>query len=428
MICPNCKNEITTVGSFCPHCGFRLSQQVVFVGEPPKKKHTGLLIGIIAGAAVLLCIALFIVLLSKQKKDAPVVVDTPSATQTQTVEKDSKIKLPDLIGKKEADPAAEYAAALDLLERKEYAQAQEALAKLEDYEDAKELAAYAGARLLLAQEKYEEAKAAFDALGDVRDAKQLSDQCKNELTYQEAVAKKAAGDYEAAAKLFSKIPGVKDADQLAADCWAQVANDKITAALDKQDWAGALALLEGKDGKNYPNYASVVQNCRNHVDYAQARKAMDAKRFYTAYKLFSALGDYEDARQQASLCQRPMPNSKELYRNKNFDKEAIRLNITNSLTSGANLYVRIYDSTGNVLVSTTFVQHGKAVALYLPDETFRFNLSCSRDSWYGEEEAFGADGTYATLGYVSLNKLGRGYYYIILKDLLEYKTISWEDF
>ena len=436
MICPNCKNEVTTTGAFCPYCGFRLSnpegsERIVQEEAPRKKKHVGLLIGIIAGAAALICIVLFFVLLfGKEKKPpvTPVTADTPS----QTVEKDAKVKLPDLISKKEdtvkADPAAEYAAAQDLLEKGEYAQAQEALTKLADYEDARDLAAYAGARLLLAQEKYAEAKKAFDALNGVRDAADLAAQCQDELTYQDAATKKAAGDFEAAAKLFSTIPGIKDADKQAADCRAQIVNAQIAAALDRKDWAEALTLLEGKDGKDYPDYVNVVKNCRNHVGYAEAKKAMDAKRFYTAYKLFSALGDYEDAQQQANLCQRPMPDTRELYRNANFDKQTIRLNLTNSLTTGANMYIRIYDSTGNKLVSTTFIKNGKAVALYLPDETFLFKLGFSRGSWYGEEETFGEEGDYATMGYISLNKLGRGYYYCIFKDQLEFKTISWEDF
>ena len=64
----------------------------------------------------------------------------------------------------------------------------------------------------------------------------------------------------------------------------------------------------------------------NEAQYNQAKEAMNEKYFYTAYKLFSELGGYKDAAEQAKFCQRPMPKTKQRYRNPSFKQEAIRLN------------------------------------------------------------------------------------------------------
>ena len=92
------------------------------------------------------------------------------------------------------------------------------------------------------------------------------------------------------------------------------------------------------------------------------------------------------------------------------------------------MFVRIYDITGNTLVSTSFIQNGKAVALYLPDDTFLFKMGVSRGPWYGDEETFGEEGSYFSLGYQTLSKIGRGYYYLVMKDEMDFDPISWEDF
>ena len=417
MICPKCNHEIPAGGAFCPKCGFRLTQEkapaAAVKAEPEKKNgNKGLLIGVIVAAAVVVCALLVvIVLLVNGKKED--VEKEPSGKQ-------STVKV---------DRAKEYDKALELLEQGEYAQAQEALTQLGDYEDAQNLAAYAAARLLLAQEKYKEAKEAFAALGSVRDASALAAQCQNEVTYQEAVAKKAAGEYAAAKELFAQIPGVRDADDQAADCRIQMANAEIAAAIGRKDWDSALDLLDSEDGKTYPDWSNVRQDCFNHANYDKAKAAMENKLYYTAYQMFSAMGNYQDAKSMAAMCQRPTPETGEMYRHPDHKLQACAQSLVNELKGGYSIYVRIYDAHDNVLVSSAFLRAGKSVVLFLPENTYRIKAAYGTGAWFGEREMFGDDAIYKDLGTSTRTKLNRWTIWrITFSDVLYGDTVNREDF
>lgn len=397
MICPRCRTEITTPNVFCPHCGARLTSSRASVSNRNRnrKQDTELMNSVIIGVVALMCIAVVILLVNGKKKSAVDTADQAEKASSKGMFSSFIEKVEDRIT---SNPATDYSMALDLLEQGNYVLAQEMLIKLDDYEDARDLAAYAGARQLMTEEKYSEAADVFAALGDVRDARTLAVECQNEAIYKEAMAKRAAGEVDAAAKLFSRIPGVKDADVLGADCRRQAANAKIAAALEKQDWGEALKLLDGDDGKTYPNYDVVRRNCLNHVNYAKAKLAMEDKLYYTAFKLLSEIGDYEDAASLATKCQQPTPGTGELYRNPEYSRQTCRQRFGNRLPGGYSVYVRIYDSTGTIFVSSAFIRPNDGAVIYLPRGTYLFKAAYGKGPWYGEEEMFGDDAIYKEIG------------------------------
>lgn len=431
MVCPNCNYQIPTEAAFCPNCGARLPQQNAAAQTPsqqsaavqtpsqPKKKNTALLVGIIAGAATLICAAILVVVL--------LVVNKPSQPVNAGTGADIVTNNPQDVPKK---PEERFNYAEKLLEDGEYAQAEEILLGLKDYEGAAELAAYASACQEREEQHFAQAKEAFDALGDFRDAKELAGKCQEQQTYQDAVAKMNAKDFSAAAELFDSIPGVNDADSLKAECRAQLTNEQIDRLLADGKWADALALLDSEDGKSYPNRDNVAKDCRNRVDYATALDAMENKYYYTAYKLFSSLGDYEKSRENAQLCKRPLPATAELYRNQAYKRQAVRLNLDNA-NDGYFTYVRIYDAQGKDIVSTVFLHPGKTAAIYLPDETYVLKAAyCKTGEWYGELEMFGDDDAiYKNICSFTLTLAGRwGYWYYTFDDRLDGTTVSRTDF
>lgn len=441
MICPKCNHEIPEGGAFCPQCGYRMTEEEarekgpqekqareeVLWEEPKKKKKSskGLLIGVIVGAAAIICALLVVVVLLLNGKKADVAED--SSGGHSAVEKNSKNGKDEKSEPKE-DPADAYSAALELLNDGKYAQAEEALRALGDYQDAQDQAAYAAARLLMDQGKYAQAKEAFESIS-VRDAARMATECQNEMTYQEAVSKRAAGEYEAAAKLFEEISWVRDAEQQAAECRAEGVNNKITDALNRKDWATALELLDGPDGKSYPDYANVRQNCFNRVNYEKAKQAMEEKLYYTAYKLFSEMGNYENAASLAAQCQRPTPETGEMSRNSDYKRQTCRLNLKNQLKGGYNVYVRIYDASGSTFVSSTFIRNGKGTVIYLPEDSYLIKAAYGKGTWYGEKEMFGDDAIYKQLFTTTLTNAGHwGTWYYNFEDELEGTTVKLEDF
>lgn len=426
MVCPYCNNEITTTGAFCPNCGAQLKQEMKDVQppSPPKKKNLLPIIGIAAGAAVLIGVAVLVIVLLTAKKPAqtanvnPGTVADVAETGSKPVQNDAK------------DSAAEsLASAEKLLEDGEYEKAEEILLGLNDYEGAAELAAYAAACRETENQNYAKALEAFDALGDFKDAKERADKCREQLTYLDAVEKMNAKDFSAAAELFDAIPGVNDADSLKAECKAQLTNAQIDQLLADGKWADALVLLDSEDGQKYPDRDNVAKDCRNRVDYAAALDAMENKYYYTAYNLFTALGDYEQSRENAALCQRPLPSTGELYRNQEYKRQTVQLNLKNP-NDGYYTYVRIYDPQGKTIVSTAFIHPGKTAVIYLPDRSYLLKAAYSKTGdWFGEQEMFGDEAIYKKLFTFELTQVGRyGYWVYTFDDRLEGSTESRTDF
>ncbi len=406
------------------------SQQTYQTPSQPKKRNNMLLVGIVTGAAALIGVIVLIVVLLAVKKPAPQINagtndDTVTNNTQKDSEKDSGKNTKENVSKK---PEERYAYAEQLLEDGDYAKAEEVLRELKDYQDAAKLAAYASACLKREEQNFEQAKKAFEALGSFKDAKEQAGKCQEQLTYLDAVEKMNAKDYSAAAKLFESIPGVNDADSLKAKCKAQITNEQIDHLLADGKWADALALLDSEDGKTYPNRDSVVKDCKNRTNYAAALNAMENKYYYTAYKLFSELGDYEKSKENARLCKRPLPETGELYRNQEYKRQAVQLNLDNA-NDGYFTYVRIYDAQGQNIVSTVFLHPGKTAVIYLPDKTYILKAAYSKTAeWFGELEMFGEDATYKNITSFSLSLIGWGYWYYTFDDRLKGTTESIADF
>lgn len=198
------------------------------------------------------------------------------------------------------------------------------------------------------------------------------------------------------------------------------------AALTKEKAEEVLAFCAPLSDDNRP---AVDAGSDAKATYDKAKEAMENKLYYTAYQLFTQIKDYEDAASLAAQCQRPMPKSKQVSRNSAYNRKTIRLNLTNKLKNGYNIYVRIYDSTGNTFVASVFIHSGKTSVVWLPDDTFLFKAAYGKGAWYGEEEMFGDDAIYKKLFSQSFRQVGRyGYYYFTFKDELDYTTIKRTDF
>lgn len=165
------------------------------------------------------------------------------------------------------------------------------------------------------------------------------------------------------------------------------------------------------------------------AQYAKAKAAFENKQYYTAYKLFTALGKYEDAASLASKCKRPTPDSGELSRNSDYKRKTCRLNVKNALKGGYNIYLRFYDASGDTFVCSAFIRSGKGIVVYLPEDTYLLKAAYGKGTWFGENEMFGDDAIYKELFTASLTNVGRYRTWICtIDDELAYTTIDREDF
>ena len=302
----------------------------------------------------------------------------------------------------------------------------EALALLEsipDLPEAETLRKQCQDQLTFAQAKaqceagaYAEALTLLEGIPDLPEAKALRKQCQDRLTYAQAMAKYEAGAYAEAAELFAQIPDVDDAAQLKQECQQQLHHDKIKAALDKKDWASALALLNDSLGKSYPDRKNALQLCQDHIKYEEAVKALAKGNNYTAYVAFTALGDFEDAAAKAKSCVVKKPSTGETYRNSKYTRKDCQQWIVTP-SDGIYTYMKIYSLRGTAeeLVSCIFIHPGKTAKITLPAGDYIFKVAYGKGNWYGPTDMFGDEGNYQRVGganYVmTRKKLSNNQYY-----------------
>ena len=162
------------------------------------------------------------------------------------------------------------------------------------------------------------------------------------------------------------------------------------------------------------------------AQYTKAKEAFENKLYYTAYKLFTALGNYEDAANLAAQCQRPTPETGEMSRNRDYRRQTVKIIINNELKGGYSIYARFYDYTNGTFVSSVYARPGKNPMIYLPDGIYLIRTAYGKGPWYGELEMFGDDAIYKQ--YDVLDTEGRYGWRYVIKDELTGTTIKREDF
>ena len=435
--------------------------------ERAKKKQTGLLAGGIGGGLLLITLAvLLIVILPAQRRLKQYNEGVELIDQKQFA------KAAECFGKlgdyEDAKQLADYASGRDAFDRGNYRQAEETFLRLGDFLDApvrlvgarqellyenakqnmergnytealsaleqipdlkeattlahqcRDRIAYAEAQALFSSEAYEEALIQLDGIDDLPEAETLRQNCLDILTYRDAMEKYTMGAYAEAAELFAKVPHIENSTALLAECKQKAHHEKIQVALDSRSWADALALLNEDLGQDYPNRNEVVSSCQTHLKYEQAEKALSDGNNYTAFMLFTALGDFEDAATRAKACSVSRPANGETYRNSSYAQRDCQQQIRTP-NDGIYTYMKIYAKQGDreELVSCIFIHPGKSVSIYLPAGKYIYKVAYGSGDWYGEKEMFGDEGDYQRVGGSSFvferEKLKNQYYELKLR-------------
>lgn len=419
MKCPNCGKTVTAHNGICPFCKTPLP-----VGAGKKSSRTmrklALVFGIIGAVAL---VGFIIVLL-----------------------------IPGI------DRAALYQEGVRLLNAGQYEQAVQQFSDLGDYEDALLMVQYATARKEMNKGSYDKALSILRSLGSFKDAETLVKECENMITYTDAVAKMNAGRYADAIELFSKLGGFKDSRDKIEECRNFITYDEAMALLDAGEyaralelfktilnvkdaatqakkceialtllqiqeyldngnWQEALDLLQSEYGAYYPDQEEAILLCQRNIIYAAAKAAYSKEQYYTAYKYFTALGNWKDAASYAAKCPRSMPDTGEMYRNPRYNRKTVRINVVNKL-GASNIYVRFYNSAGSELAVSVFVRSTKTAVIYLPNEAYLVRVAYSQEPWFGDTDMFGDGGYYREVGIIGVDQIGDDYYIFDIDETL----------
>ncbi len=322
--CPRCRYQNTVDNAFCYNCGYSLTAPLAEAPIQEKKWRKG---PIIAASSVL-----FVLLVA-----AVMLIGLPAIRESQLAER--------------------YAAAIALLEKEDYAAAEQEFLSLEDYEDAPQQAAisrdyldYQDAVALMESNDFEGAMEGFEVLGTFEDSTVLAEECRNNINYATTLALMESGQYEDAYTEFYALGSFEDSTLLA-------------------------------------------EECLDIIDYEIAEESFNAGRYYDAWKEFSALGDYQDSAARAENCRQPYPENGESYHSEDFSGGTT---LTISTDSGPMpTYIKVYTDSDE-LVSCVFLHTSAAVDIKLPSGTYRFKTATG-EYWYGEEQLFGDEGYYQSL-------------------------------
>ena len=213
------------------------------------------------------------------------------------------------------------------MENSDYQSAEQLLAGLNGYQDSDSLiqdVRYQLVQAAISRGDYAAALETLDLLGRYQDSEALKNQCR----YQLAQSQFAAGDYDAALENFTQLGDYEDSVQWAKDTEEKIAQSyqesgDVQAALENVgklddtqavDTLNEMILNEGARLENEQKYQEAIDLYEQMGDNERALERINACRYQlalaqknagelkTAGDAFAALGDYEDASQQASDC------------------------------------------------------------------------------------------------------------------------------
>ena len=126
-------------------------------------------------------------------------------------------------------------------------------------------------------------------------------------------------------------------------------------------------------------------------DYMRGCALAAEGRYYSARMAFevSGFGDWEE---RAQACIQPWPETGELYSNSEVYGDITALCVVFNGTPDTAMLVKIYTVDG-VLARTMFIGGSGSATTYLPEGVYIIKDGAGEE-WYGEQEAFGADGYY----------------------------------
>ncbi len=298
---------------------------------------------------------------------------------------------------KECEDEIAYAQAKELLSKQEFEEALEVFKSItkgfKDVDtlliDTEKESAYAKGKALLAEQKLEDAAQVFKTILNFKDVNELYAGCSDAAKYEVAKILFDGEDYEAAQKKFTELGEYEDASYMAYQCDYRIQSEKdyqkAVAALEAGDFLEAYALFYPL--LNYKDSEDKLKICGQTM-YDEGVKLLSEGNKVGAYHIFSQISGYEDSYEKRSECAVEMPKSGILEKN---ISGGVSVTIKCPKDDNAN-YIKIYKQDGT-LAQTLFIRPGGKGTAKLPAGTYKMNAAYGTE-WFGDELMFGNSGIY----------------------------------
>ncbi len=200
--------------------------------------------------------------------------------------------------KEKAEQISKYQEAVQLLTEGEYFEARTAFASLEGFLDSAEQleqcnqTLYIEATDLLEQGKTAEAYEAFESISDYSDSGEIV--AKMDSDYQTAIEHIEKGERFEAETILVSITGWRDVDDRLETLREEIADQ----AMEESDFNTAVAYYNKLNNRTETTEEKLAKATQGK-NYQEAVAALESSDLETAYTMFIAAGDYEDAADQA---------------------------------------------------------------------------------------------------------------------------------
>ena len=253
--------------------------------------------------------------------------------------------------------------------------------------------AYAAAMAMMDDRQFQIAYDRFTELGDYQDSADKAAWCQKGIDYEAAMEMKGDGQYEDAIEAFSTLGSFEDSADQVENCKAWISLGEANELTDAGQFQEA-ADMSGSFAYNLEvGYSDEYYQWHAKNYYGLADLKFQAGDFYGAYEDFLMISSYEDAAVRAEACKQPFPGNSEFYHHEGFISSTTEV-VFDGATSLSPYYIKVY--SGETLVSTLFVNAGGSTTISLIPGSYTFK-DATGDMWFGEGGMFGDDGHYSTM-------------------------------
>lgn len=242
---------------------------------------------------------------------------------------------------------------------------------------------YEAAVALMEAEDYLEAMKAFEKVGDYEDSAQLLEECKD-ILYGEALDMLYYGECDEAAALFAALGNYEDSAQMVEECGLTKLYLEAEALFYEEQFEQARALFV--ELGDFENSADRVLECEIEMIYSEAVALMEAGSYTKAQELFESIADQKYVDDYLEACE----GIEDLIRNPMYPKlcDLMGMDVAEMVLENAysdDEHVAAFPANYTEIVPEYIFEMGDGSMLQLP-MTYGDLLDAGWNLEYGMEE------------------------------------------
>lgn len=242
-------------------------------------------------------------------------------------------------------PYIRYSNACNALKAQSYDEAYAAFIDLGSFNNSSDMAVqtlYEKGLHLMDTGNYSEAASEFERIPDYLDSSSKAVECRNEVSYLQAIGMFENGEYQDAYDVFNGISTYKDSSQKEEECVFCIANEYLKA----KNYKDAYETFKKVKG----SYIDGLQEKINESGYAYAKELFNSKKYQEAISIYQNISGYKDTADK--LMETRYQYALECKSNSQWEKASDLFNLTKGYKNSDSLFKETYYNYGIELIKS----------------------------------------------------------------------------